>query len=325
MVLTRHRNSKEDKRICKINNRYSRELFPLDTWDTKYRANYLAKLINIQQNKCNLCSEKLKNVETSIVDHIVQKHYCKIYGKIHIDKIQNCQVLCPSCNHIKTYKVDTKINKLIKDNDSKTHTYDGLRSYTINLLRKIYREKEEDLAKVKETTNQYSDSDSEDESDEESDKKSVQKVFSKLLQQSSNNDFDEVEHDELPDFEKPLVTTREVSKGNSHVKTRSKSGSLPKKVDIKTPNIIITKSKQTNSIEENTTKKRKIDYDDSLLLSSLQRETNRVEIDDLNNEIMIPNKIQKDETSQIISKKKDGKFISLIFRNCNFNNCSISL
>lgn len=321
MVVKHNRNSKKEKRVCKPNNSYFRELFPLDTWDTKYRANYLAKLINIQQNKCNLCSEKIKNVDTSIVDHIVQKHYCKIYGKIHIDKIQNCQVLCPSCNHIKTYKVDTKINKMIKDNHSITQTYDGLRSYTINLLRKIYREKQEDLAKVKETTNQdINSSDSEDESD----KKSIEKVFSKLqnISKSLENDFDKdlnkdndveyIDLDDLDDFDnqsnnKKRVNNSEDNESISKKKeiqrvTRSKTGSLPKKVEIQKQNVIITKSKESDS---RNSVKRKIDYDSD----------DEIEVDELpQEEIMIQKKV-----------KKNDKYISFVFKGCTFNNCTISL
>jgi hypothetical protein len=216
----------------------------------------------------------------------------------------------------------------------------------MNLLRKIYREKEESLVKAKETINENNsnssdDDDSDEEEEEKKDEKSVEKVFSKLqdVQQSTNNsdsdsdndsdndldsdlinksnnsssnkkaNIDEIDYDELPE---PKSDSKSEPKEITRViRTRSKSGSLPKKVENK---LTITKSKQTQPIKKNNSVKRKIDYD-----------SDNEEDEEEEKEVMVPKKIQKEETNQIISKKKDGKFISFIFKGCTFNNCTISL
>jgi 5-methylcytosine-specific restriction endonuclease McrA len=303
--------------ISKNNILYNRILYPSDKWDIKYREKHLPTLFIEQKNRCKLCLHKIKNKESIIVDHIVQKQYCTIYSQPKIDQISNLQALCSYCNSIKTNIVDKKINKLMEENDIRTRTYDGLRSYTMNLLNKTYRIEQESLAKVKETNQDMnSEDDSEDESEDESDKKSVEKVFS-TLQNVSNKDSmeeDSMEEDDLDDFiNNSESKSKSKSEDNELISkkkevtrvTRSKTGSLPKKIEIQKPNVIITKSKESDS---RNSVKRKIDYEE------VHEE-----------EIMIPKKVQKEETSQIISKKKDGKFISLIFRNCNFNNCTISL
>ena len=310
------------------------------SYDKNYRNKHLWTVgVEHQKGKCNLCTQKLCD-GNMIMDHIVQKRYIDKYGD-NIDKMENFQVLCSSCNHIKTYQVDSKINKLIKENDSKTRTYNGIRIYIMNLLRKIYRDKQESLAKVKETTNQDNDSSdsSQDESDKEKDKKSIEKVFSKLINlQNEDSENDDIEYDSLSDLnnksdsdslsdlnnksDSVMVSNldskskKPVQKERSPViRTRTKSGSLPKKIvtfseslhssnatkDNNTHNLIIAKHKQNVTLN-----KRKFDYDSDDEICE--------------EEIMITKKVNKDETSQ---KKKDGKFISLIFRNCNFNNCSI--
>jgi hypothetical protein len=244
-----------------------------NTYDKNYRMKHLWTVgSEIQKGKCNLCNNKLRN-GNMIVDHIVQKQYFSKYGE-KINNIENFQVLCSSCNSIKTHQVDKKINILIKQNDVKTQSYDTLRIYTINLLRKIYREKCDSLAKVKELSDY--------DSDKEDELKNVEKVFSNLEIISNN----EIEYDELPNN----LTT---------IKTRSKSGLLPKKKEIFSPNLEITRNK------------RKLDTDYS-----------DYEFDVLDDNI---SENISEENTQIIKKKKDGKYISLIFKNCTFSNCTISL
>ncbi len=321
---TRNQNSSTElSRIRKPNSRYSNNGFVKHMLRPSYDKNYRNKHLwtvgyELQKGKCNLCNKKLVN-GNMIVDHIVQKQYYDKYGE-NINKVQNFQVLCSTCNSIKTHQVDSKINSLIKVNDTKTRTYDVLRIYTMNLLRKIYREKEESLAKAKETVNENDSDSSDDDSEEEEEKKdakSVKKVFSKLqdVQQSTNdsdsdsdnkkNDIDEIDYDELPELKTDLKEKSNSKETPRVITTRSKSGSLPKKVENKQPNLTITKSKQNSSV------KRKIDYDSD---SDVEEE-----------ELLIPIKKQKEETNQLISKKKDGKFISFIFKGCTFNNCTISL
>jgi hypothetical protein len=293
---------------------YKRILYPSDTWDTGYRNKHLPTLLIEQKNRCKLCLHKIKNKESITVDHIVQKQYCTIYSQPKIDQISNLQALCSYCNGIKTNIIDKKINKLIEEDDVRTRTYDGLRSYTNNLLKKTYRIEQESLAKVKETNQDMNSSDSEDDSEDESDKKSVEKVFSTLrnVSQSSKNDSTEEDSTEEDDLEDFINNYESKSKDNNPISkkkevqrvTRSKTGSLP--VKIQKPNVIITKSKESDS---RNSVKRKIDYDSD----------DEVEFD---NEIMIPKKVQKEETSQ---KKKDDKYISFIFKGCTFNNCTISL
>ncbi len=339
MYQNKSRNSKEElSRTRKPNSRYSDNGFVTHMLRPSYDKNYRNKHLwtvgyELQKGKCNLCNKKLVN-GNMIVDHIVQKQYYTKYGE-NINKVQNFQVLCSTCNSIKTHQVDSKINSLIKVNDTRTRSYDVLRIYTMNLLRKIYREKEESLVKAKETINENnsnsSDDDSDEEEEEKKDEKSVEKVFSKLqdVQQSTNDsdsdsdsdltnksnnsstkaNIDEIDYDELPE---PNSDSKSEPKEITRViRTRSKSGSLPKKVENK---LIITKSKQTQPIKKNNSVKRKIDYD-----------SDNEEDEEEEKEVMVPKKIQKEETNQIISKKKDGKFISFIFKGCTFNNCTISL
>jgi hypothetical protein len=148
-------------------------------------------------------------------------------------------------------------------------------------------------------------------SDNDSDNDLDSDLINKSNNSSSNKkaNIDEIDYDELPE---PKSDSKSEPKEITRViRTRSKSGLLPKKVENK---LTITKSKQTQPIKKNNSVKRKIDYD-----------SDNEEDEEEEKEVMVPKKIQKEETNQIISKKKDGKFISFIFKGCTFNNCTISL
>ncbi len=400
-----NKNKMSSMRIRKANSRYGDNGFVThmlrQSYDKNYRNKYLWTVgSELQKGKCNLCNQKLRN-GNMIVDHIVQKQYFNKYGE-NINKVENFQVLCSSCNSIKTHEVDTKINVLIKQNDKRTHRYNVLRIYTINLLKKIYREKSESLEKAKETMNNDNDSSSEDETDDE---KSTEKVFSKLVNKSNitessdessdesedlseskpkseesnkkidskNEDMNDIDYDDLdPDKEEDKLDSESNSKENKSdsesnskedksdsesnskedksdsesdseskendskskpkskskvlpvkrvIRTRSMSGSLPKKEEA-VRNLSITKNKNIAPKRVNNTpkkvnhsNKRKIDYDS---------DNESEEDDDEDEEIMIPKKQKKDDNVQEISKKKDRKFISLIFKGCTFNHCSFS-
>jgi hypothetical protein len=66
----------------------------------------------------------------------------------HISRISNHHPQSTAHSDLKSYRKFCEFNErgLIKQNDSRTHSYDVLRIYTMNLLRKIYRENNESLA-----------------------------------------------------------------------------------------------------------------------------------------------------------------------------------
>ncbi len=341
-------NSKQElSRMRKPNSRYSDNGFINNILRPSYDKNYRAKHLwtvgsELQKGKCNLCAKKLVNGDM-IVDHIVQKQYFQKYGE-KINEVQNFQVLCSKCNSLKTHQVDSKINGLIKQNDSRTRSYDVLRIYTMNLLRKIYRENNESLAKAKETiNNDNNSSDSSDSEEESENEKSVQKVFSKLESQSNNND-DDIEYDELneeivntnskdlnknsnedsgdsesseSESEKKSIQSKSVNtKKNPPVRvirTRSKSGNLPKKIEPFVPqNISVSKTKNIKRKANNQYVDESDDESDEKSINQPILKKQRVEE-------------KEEENSTKITKKHNGKYISLIFKNCNFSNCNISL
>jgi 5-methylcytosine-specific restriction endonuclease McrA len=352
MYQNRNRNSKELSRMRKPNSRYSDNRFINNILRPSYDKNYRAKHLwtvgsELQKGKCNLCTKKLVNGDM-IVDHIVQKQYFPKYGQ-KINEVQNFQVLCSKCNSMKTQKVDSKINGLIKQNDSRTHSYDVLRIYTMNLLRKIYRENNESLAKAKETINNDNDSSDSSDSEEESEnEKAVQKVFSKLESKSNNDD---IEYDESNNDEEVNTNTNSNSNSNKDsddsessdsesetenkkkfietkvknkntpirvIRTRSKSGSLPKKIEPFVPqNISVSKTK---NVKRKATNQYVDESDDES-----DNESDEKTINQLQPSFKKQCVEEREENSTKITKKHNGKYISLIFKNCNFSNCNISL
>ncbi len=179
MRQTRNQISNE-KRVCKPNFHYSNNQFVMK--------------INKDDKKdtCNSCAKKLVKNDM-IIDDIVEKCHFDKYSKNKNDNeivLQNSHVLCVNCDSIKKNEVNKKITHLINTSDIRTRNYNGLQSYIINLLRKVYREKNKESLSKESIYSNNNDSDIEYDTLEE------------------NND---IEYDNLPDIEENINKCHNIS------------------------------------------------------------------------------------------------------------------
>jgi len=79
-----------------------------------YREKYGMKLAILQKARCNICFDPLLP-ESNIIDHIIPQRHSKILDEKEIFSMDNLQIICPSCNHIKTYHVDQEIDQMVLD------------------------------------------------------------------------------------------------------------------------------------------------------------------------------------------------------------------
>ncbi len=299
-------------RTRKINSKYNdnenlNNILKENSYDKKYRNKYLWLVGHeIQNGKCNICNKKLED-GNMIVDHIVQKQYFKIFGE-KINDISNFQVLCSSCNSIKTYDVDNIINKMFKNKDKKTEIFEELHIFTMKLLQDTFEKKKKSIEELKRENS----SDDESESDIEDNNKQL----SNLLKNIENYD-DDIEYEVIGESESESEKEEETTRI-----TRSKSGSLPKPKPNIIPNIHISKSKDVNKSKDISKSKdiNNFNFNSNSNSNNIKRKISNIVEDEIEEINHISKKMKSDENSVIsIPKKKEHKIISLLFKNCTFN------